>query len=106
MFTIRSDPGYIAIAEAGKATVVATTGQFAAGAKIMQFQHLAAFTQTGETVNDTWTEAVNDNRNSVSDLTVDATLNNERFSSSVMLTNATSALRLSQAFIVQSANQV
>lgn len=98
------------VAEKGKAEVDATTGLLKAGFKGMQFINFAAMTSSGEDGIDVWTIADQSNKNEVSDLTVDATNKNERFSnSSVMWGTVTdgvpaSSLRLSQAFILQTAD--
>jgi len=62
----------------------------------------------GEEMNEIWLEDDSDNRNEVSDLTVDATNKNERFSSTSLMHSAkttngvsNSVLRVSQSFVLQ-----
>lgn len=103
MFSIKNNSNQLTFAEKAKAVVDATTGAFKAGAKAATIVGDDVTLQAnGEDVlvfdfNST------DKRNDVSDLTADTTNKNERFSSTSLLVNGTSTLRVSQAFILQTA---
>lgn len=92
-------------AEKSGASVVATTGAFKAGAKAATIvaDDLSTY-NAGESVG-TFVFNSTDVRNDVSVLTADDTNKSSRFSSTSVVVSGTQAVRVSQAFILQTANK-
>jgi len=109
LFTVKAFPSIVTVAEKSGAVVDAKVLSFKSGFKVMQFLAAGMIgSLTGEE-DETFALNLTDNKNDSSDLTVDATNKNERFSttdmmwSSVLNTDGTpkDVMRLSQAFILQ-----
>lgn len=90
-------------AEKAGATVDAATGAFKAGAKAATIIADTLTTVNGGEDVASFTFNQTDNRNDVSALTTDETNKSERFSSTNVLINGTQQVRVSQAFVLQTA---
>lgn len=92
------------LAEKSGATVDATTGAFKTGAKAATIVADELITRSsGEEVQE-FAFNQTDNRNDISIITADETNKSERFSSTSVVVAGTQQVRVSQAFILQTAD--
>lgn len=99
LYVKRSNPNSVAYAI--KALTLNGADKAAVGKYIEQVTNSVNIVTTGEADPEEFAIGDNDNSNTISATTVDATNKNEHFTSSTVLKSASNTIRVSQAFILQ-----